>query len=197
MLDAAMVLMTPTVVSQLRGGSTPGQMLRPTMARFNAMDRPLFIGALHRKWFERLCEIVGAPELSADPRFADPRSQAEHADELTDELERRLATRPAAEWERELTGAGIPAGVVRTVPEIVADPHLQSRGILEQVGASNGEGPMTLVGSAIRSDHDGPAFQGPVPRLGEHTDEILAHLGYAATEIGQLKADGIVQDAAS
>src|SRR5438876_4086280 len=102
-----MLLMAPRVAGQLIGdrqGSAMGR--RPTMVRFRARDRRLFVAALHRKWFERLCQIIGAPELAQESRFADQRSQAKNADALIDAIEARLATRSAAEWEAEFVHAG-------------------------------------------------------------------------------------------
>jgi len=175
MLDAAMLLMAPRIAGQLMGdrqGSAMGR--RPTMVRFRARDRRLFVAALHRKWFERLCQIIGAPELTTDPRFADQRSQAKNADALIDAIEARLAARSAVEWEAEFVRAGLPASVVRTLEEMLSHPHLRERGTLAQV--STPDGAATVVGAAFRYEHDQPRFQGPVPRLGEHTQEILAEL---------------------
>jgi crotonobetainyl-CoA:carnitine CoA-transferase CaiB-like acyl-CoA transferase len=175
MLDAAMLLMAPRVAGQLMGdrqGSAMGR--RPTMVRFRAGDRRLFVAALHRKWFERLCQIIGAPELIQDPRFADQRSQGQHADELIGAIEAKLATRNAVEWEAEFVRAGLPASVVRSLEEMLAHPHLQARGTLSRV--SSPDGSATVVGAGFRFGHDGPCFQGPVPRLGEHTQKIVADL---------------------
>ena len=179
MLDAAMLLMAPQVAGLSLGarGAPGGRARRPTMVRFRAKDRRLFIAALHRKWFVRLCEIIHAPELADDPRFASQAEQAEHADELISAIEARLATRSAAEWEAEFVRAGLPASVIRSLQEILAHPHLAERGTLQQVSISEtGEKP-NVVGVGFRLEHDQPAFRGSVPRLGEHTDEVLRELG--------------------
>ena len=67
-----MLLMAPRVTA-LSLGERGGRSRRPTMVRFRARDRRVFIAALHRKWFVRLCEIIGAPQLADDPRFASHR----------------------------------------------------------------------------------------------------------------------------
>ena len=177
MLDAAMLLLAPRVAGHFLGerqGASMGR--RPTMVRFRAQDRRLFVAALHRKWFERLCHLIGAPELLDDPRFADARAQAQHADELIAAIEARLASRPAAEWEAEFVQAGLPASVVRTLDEMLAHPHLTERGSLAEVDVPELNRTATVVGSGFRFGHDQPRFQGPVPRLGEHTDQVLAEL---------------------
>lgn len=179
MLDAALLLMAPQVTAlSISNSPTPGgRQRRPTMVRYRARDRRLFVAALHRKWFERLAQIIGAPELADDPRFASQRAQAEHADALIEAIEVRLAARPAAEWEVEFTRAGLPASVVRSLRELLAHPHIQARGSLQQVAAVDLGGNVNVVGAGFRYQHDQPVFRGGVPRLGEHTSEVLAELG--------------------
>ena len=193
MLDVAMTLMSGAVATHLEsappGGSAAGP--RATMARFRAKDRTLFIGALHDKWFLSLCRILDAPDLAADPRFADAASRQRNTDALSAELNERVATRNAEELEAKCVAAGMPASVVRTIGEIVVHPHVRDRGILQRVPSTDGAD-ITLVGTPYQFAHDGPAFQGPVPRLGQHTDEVLRELGYDTSEVDRLRADGVV-----
>jgi crotonobetainyl-CoA:carnitine CoA-transferase CaiB-like acyl-CoA transferase len=178
MMDAAMLLMAPRITAHSMGersGSGAGR--RPTMVRFRAKDRRVFVAALHRKWFERLAELIGAPELLTDPHFADQRSQAEHADELIAAIESKLARRPAAEWEQVFVSAGLPASVVRSLDEMLAHPHVRQRGSLATVQLADTGQTANAVGAGFRLGHDQPGFRGPVPRLGEHTAEILSELG--------------------
>jgi crotonobetainyl-CoA:carnitine CoA-transferase CaiB-like acyl-CoA transferase len=178
MLDAAMLLMAPRVASESLGESSrSGMGRRPTMVRFRAQDRRLFVAALHRPWFEKLAQIIGAPALLTDPRFTSQRSQTEHADALIAEIEARLATRPAAEWETLFVAAGLPASVVRSLDEILAHAHLRQRGTLVQVNESATGDSASVVGAGFRFGHDQPTFRGPVPALGQHTAEVLAELG--------------------
>jgi crotonobetainyl-CoA:carnitine CoA-transferase CaiB-like acyl-CoA transferase len=177
MLDAAMLLMAPRIVSQQVGERLPGSSgRRPTMVRFKAKDRRLFIAALQRKWFVKLAEILGAPELAEDPRFASQRSQADHADELISAIEAKLAARPAAAWEPILVQAGLPVSIVRTLEELLAHPHVQARGNLEEVDVPDLERNLNVVGAGFKFAHGQPRVHGHVPRLGEHTDEVLAEL---------------------
>lgn len=177
MLDAAMLLMAPRIVSHQLGEPEPGSSSRrPTMVRFRAKDRRLFIAALHRKWFIKLAEILGAPELADDARFTSQKSQAEHADELIAAIEAKLAARPAGEWEMLFVQAGLPASVVRSLQELLAHPHVQERGTLQAVDFPDLDRQLNVVGAGFRFAHDEPRVHGHVPRLGEHTDVILAEL---------------------
>jgi CoA:oxalate CoA-transferase len=178
MLDAAMLLMAPQVTGLSLGDATPSgsRSRRPTMVRFRAQDRRLFIAALHRKWFVRLCEIIDARELLEDARFASQRAQMEHADALIAAIEAKLATRPAFEWEREFVQAGLPASVVRSLGEMLVHPHLRERGTLQQVTATDLGQTVNAVGAGVRFEYDRPVFRGSVPALGEHTEEVLREL---------------------
>ncbi len=180
MLDAAMLLMAPQVTGlSLGDAAAPGsRSRRPTMVRFRAQDRRLFVAALHRKWFVRLCEIIDAPELLEDARFASQRAQMDNADALIGAIEAKLATRPASEWEREFVQAGLPASVVRSLGEMLVHPHLVERGTLQQVKAADGLGGRTVnvVGAGFRFEGSQPVFRGDVPALGEHTEEVMREL---------------------
>jgi crotonobetainyl-CoA:carnitine CoA-transferase CaiB-like acyl-CoA transferase len=187
MLDGALVLMGGAVAAH-GIGSQERLSMRPTMARFPARDRTLFIAALHPKWWESLCRILEAPELLSDPRFADNAARQRNADALTAELEARTRTRPAAELEQALVKAGLPASIVRTLHEILEHPHVRERGIVQQVPSADGGDPLTLVGPSFRFADSALGFQGPVPALGQHTDAVLAELGYSEVEIERLRA---------
>ena len=141
MLDAALTLMSGAVSSHFLGAARSGCRCGRRWPASRPRTGTLFIAALHQKWFESLCRIIDAPELLADPRFADHAARQRHADALTAALEARIATRPAAELERDLVKAGLPASIVRTLPEILAHPHVQARGILQQVPAPTAVSP--------------------------------------------------------
>jgi CoA:oxalate CoA-transferase len=181
MLDAALVLTSGSVTSALLGG--PDDLgRRATMGRFRARDRSLFIAAIHPKWLERLCQIIEAPDLLADPRFATPQARDANARAFVVAIEEKLAARDAVEWESLLVEAGIPAGAVRTLGEMATGEQVLGRGILATV--ETGGTPTPVVGSAFRIGTDDRVPRGPVPRLGEHTDAILAELGIGATITG-------------
>ena len=99
------------------GGTVPARMgnAHPSIAPyalFRAADGDLVLAVGNDRQFAALCAVLGMPELAADPRFVTNTARVGHRAELTVELERLLAARPAADWAADLTAARVPAGVV-------------------------------------------------------------------------------------
>ena len=174
MLDAALVLSTGHVAAALLGGPV-SHGRRATMGRFRARDRRIFVAALDPKWLEKFCCVIGAPELLTDPRFGTASAREANADEFVAAIEARLATRDALEWEALLVEAGVPAGATRTMSEIAASPHVVGRGLIAPVETETG--PVPIVGSGFLMPGTSRTARGPVPRLGQHTEEVLAEIG--------------------
>jgi crotonobetainyl-CoA:carnitine CoA-transferase CaiB-like acyl-CoA transferase len=76
----------------------------------------------------------------------------------------------------EFVNAGLPASVVRTLQEMLEHPHLRARGTLAEVDAPDLGRTATVVGAGFRFEHEQPRFQGPVPRRGQHTAQVIAGL---------------------
>ena len=151
---------------------------RRAAGRYRARDRLLYVSTVHDRWFRRLCELVGVPELADDPRFADTASRFAHRPSSDPELEARLAARDAADWQRELNTAGVPASVVHTLAEAVRHEQVAHRGPAAR-GVDSPSGPVSvgrrLPSLAPRAPTVSPSRG--VPALGPHTGEILAALG--------------------
>lgn len=177
MLDASFVLASSSVTAALSGG--PGSLgKRPQMARYRARDRRIFIAALTPAWMKKLCEIIGAPELATDERFATPAAVQKNARQFVEEVNARLVTRDAEEWERLLNAEGVPAGASREITEIAASEQVAVRKLVHEVDAE--EGRIKVVGSSFPMEGSTRAPSRGVPRLGEHTDEILLEFGIKA-----------------
>ena len=94
-----------------------------------------------------------------------------------------------ADWQRDLNAAEIPASVVQTLAEAVGHEQVAHRGLLHEVGSPDGS--ITVLGSPFALDRGvGPARS--VPALGEHSEEILAGLGYDGDAVAALRAGGAV-----
>ena len=159
---------------------------------FQAADGYLTVGVANNSLWARFCEALGRPDLAGDPRFDTEARRVEHRDVLVSLLAGVFRTAPVAEWLARLGKAGVPAGKIKAVGEVLESEHLRARGAIVTLTHPTA-GPMRMVGPPIRL-HGTPAEAVvPAPLLGEHTDEILRKLlGHSTEEIARLRADGVV-----
>lgn len=145
-----------------------------------------------------------------DVRFATREARKAHRMELKEELEKTLRERSAVEWDELLADSGVPVAPVLTVEQALALPQITARGLLYEVpmpplaltagdseagpvgDAAGGERSLRVLGSSVQVDGASVGPSGRPPGLGEHTDEILAELGYSAEEITSLHEGGAI-----
>ena len=157
---------------------------------FRASDGWIVIGGAKQKFWERLCEAIGKPELAADPCFETMAARDEHRDELLPILDAAFARRTVDQWLAILVPAGIPAAKVNTVPEALEEPQTVARGaVVEHEHPSLGS--VRTLRTALRvSDGERQPARGPF--RGEHTEEVLSGLcGYPAERIRELAEAGV------
>ncbi|WP_062650200.1 CaiB/BaiF CoA transferase family protein [Streptomyces maremycinicus] len=177
MLEASLSTMGWAVSNYLVSGIPPQPLgdQNPTAApsgTFHALDGPLNIAANQQRQFETLCRLAGVPELIQDPRFGEREQRRLHRAELGTELNRALAARPAADWERELNAAGVPAARVLTVPQALEQPQLAHRRFVTELSHPGRAGqPLRVVGSGVLVDGEAFGPPAPPPLLGEHNAE--------------------------
>lgn len=160
---------------------------------FQAKDGYLNLAVANDGQFKKLCQLLGAPALAEDPRFAQNRSRVENREELVEKLGAVFRTRPVEEWVQTLQAAGIPAGAILDLAQLLAHPQLAARGML--VSADHPMlGKIRMVGSPINAPPpDEAAGFLPPPALGEHTEQILTSvLGLGSREVRRLIAAGAV-----
>ncbi|MFF8840682.1 CaiB/BaiF CoA transferase family protein [Streptomyces sp. NPDC015130] len=181
LLTSLLSALTNQAAAHLGAGVVPRAMgnSHPSIAPyevFEARDRPLVLAVGTDRQFRTLCERLGRPELADDPRFATNTARVAHREELVGELSGPLGSRPADDWFEELSAAGVPCGPIN---DVAAAFDLADRlGLAPRVPeAAAGPG---QVANPIRLGVTPPSYRGAPPRLGEHTDVLLAALGRPA-----------------
>ncbi|MGB1757430.1 MAG: CoA transferase, partial [Pseudomonadales bacterium] len=104
----------------------------------------------------------------------------------------KLRTQNTAHWMNILPKSGVPAAEVRTLPEVLEDPQLAYRDVIESLSGDDDSRSIHVVKAGYRTDQDGPLVRSPSPNLGEHSEEILSELGLTSNAISELRKKGIV-----
>lgn len=142
--------------------------------------------------FKRWCRMVGREEWFTDPRFANDDLRAANGTVLNDWMQGWCDGRPTADALRVLGESRIPAAEMLSPQGVLDDPHIRETGMLQEVAYPGASRPVPLIATPFRlSATPGTIRQRP-PQLGEHTDAVLAELGYAADEIAALRGDAVI-----
>ena len=153
---------------------------------YRTRDAEILIAAPSQRLWEALLRMLDAPRLGSDVRFADVALRSKHRQALEAELERLLAAQDAATWLERLAAAGVPATRVCGLDEAVQGDVVAERGTFID---SDG---VPLVRLPWLADGQPLVWQRRAPRLGEHSEEILAELGYDAAARADLFDTGAV-----
>ncbi len=172
---------------QLGNGSVSG---KPTADRFRCGEGFLVLAVLTDKQFGNLMRALGREDALSDPRFADWPSRSDNKVALRELIEHAMRDGDPASWERRLIDADAPCGQVNSIADVTAHPQLAHREMLQEVQTPYG--PVRLAGSAFRMAHGTGGLDRPIALPGEHTDEVLASIGYDPQAIAALRADKVV-----
>jgi crotonobetainyl-CoA:carnitine CoA-transferase CaiB-like acyl-CoA transferase len=151
----------------------------------------LYISVHSNHFFAALCELIGRPELSSDPRCATMRSRAAHAAELVSELRTALAARSALEWE-EIFGERVPCAAVRPIEDMFDHPQVIAEELVTTLDHPVVGRYRAMTKPIKFADTPGPP-PSPSPVFGQHSDQILAAYGYSLQEIAALRERGIIR----
>lgn len=155
-------------------------------------DGWILVQAIGAPLFKRWARLMGEDHWLTDPRFKDDLARGDNGKVLSERTSQWAATRTTEEALAELEKARIPAGAVNTVQEALDDPHIKAMGYLQPMAFPGLPGPAPIMEMPVRLSQTPGTLRTRAPLLGEHTDEILASLGYSPEEIAGFRAEGIV-----
>ncbi|MER2599169.1 MAG: CaiB/BaiF CoA-transferase family protein [Caldilineales bacterium] len=152
----------------------------------------IVVAAGSERLWRKFCEVIHAdPSLVTHPLFATNALRNVNRDQLTPILDELLAARPAHEWVELLNEAEIPGGPLYAVDEALNDPHIQARRMIVEM-EHPGLGMFKSLAFPGHFSGTPMSYRIAPPRLGEHSDEIAAELGYDAAGIARLHEEGII-----
>jgi crotonobetainyl-CoA:carnitine CoA-transferase CaiB-like acyl-CoA transferase len=162
---------------------------------FPTGDGEIYVATLSETMYERLCNVLDRPDLLEDERFETIDDRVEHREPLRSELIAEFEAFSAMELEGELLEAGIPAGAVKTVDELVEnDEQIEARSLL--VDSYNPEADEEVLTPTLPFRFSSGLYDGHFssrpPKKGEHTEDVLSALSYSEHEIERLHEAGAV-----
>jgi crotonobetainyl-CoA:carnitine CoA-transferase CaiB-like acyl-CoA transferase len=193
--DTAISMLTYPGVWHLNAGFVPERThhsAHPSVVPFQAFqasDGWLVIAAPKEKFWQRLTEVLGRPDLADDPKFRTLSDRQRNSTEILAVLDGIIATKTVADWMEPLRAAGVPSGEVKSVAAAMQDPQTIARNMVVEAEHPR-YGTVKTIASPVKV---GPHTVTPLraPRRGEHTDEVLRTLlEYGDADISAALAAG-------
>lgn len=179
LMSTALSGLVNQTAAYVSGGTVPFRMgnAHPSLFPYEPLptaDDDLVVAAGNNAQFSKLCEVLGIPEVAADPRFKDNADRTERREELRPLLTNQLTTHPAAHWFEQLNKAGVPCGPINTIGQGVE--YARELGLEPVVFAGTGQNAVPVVRNPITYSATPPRYDLAPPSLGEHTEQIRAWL---------------------
>jgi crotonobetainyl-CoA:carnitine CoA-transferase CaiB-like acyl-CoA transferase len=145
----------------------------------------------HQVAWEGLLKAAGRMDLLEDARFATRKDRTQRHWEIVRILQETFRTQPREHWLPRLDANDIPNAPISSIQEVFNDPQVKHMGIPKQIDHPK-MGKSNLIGSPINLSGTPAQFFRPAPLLGEHTEEVLARLGYDGDAIKEFRARGVI-----
>jgi crotonobetainyl-CoA:carnitine CoA-transferase CaiB-like acyl-CoA transferase len=185
--QAARYAMKSEVPAQV-GNDHPTSM--PTSA-YKTKDGYINVAASGDGMWKRICQLFGRKDLEADDRFKSNELRAKNRTALNAAMNEELARRTSADWIEALNKIGVPTGPIYKMDEVFADPQVKHLGAAAEVSHPR-LGKFKILSQAVKLSRTPASLKTATPDIGQHTDEILAEIGYDAAAINSLRAAGVV-----
>jgi len=149
---------------------------------------PTIGGPMYRRW----ARLIGREDMIDDPRFKDDISRGNNADAINAAMSEWCSARTREQAVAELEAARVPCGPCYGLDEVLIDPQVNARHLLEAVEYPGGTKPVPIASTPLRLSETPAALPRRAPTLGEHTDIVLAELGFKAEDIAAFRKAGVI-----
>ena len=159
---------------------------------FRTKDGWIIAYAIGNPMFRRWARLMGEEHWLTDPRFKDDQGRGDHGDVISKRMAQWTTERTTDEALAELEKAKIPAGPLYSPQQALEDAHIRAAGLLHDTDYPGLPRPAPLAPTPVDLSETPGRFAHRAPMLGEHTDEILAELGYSKAAIDALRAANVI-----
>jgi formyl-CoA transferase len=209
LLDVGMAVLANQAAGFLNTGKVPQRQgnTHPSLApyqTFETADGQMLLAVGNDGQFARFCEAAGHTQWASDQRFLTNTLRVKNRDALVPLMLTVTRTRTTAQWINLLEDKAVPCGPINDMNQAFADAQVQSRGLVIKqpatllnraktaIDAIAPETYVHTVASPLRLMDTPPVLRHGPPRLGEHTDEVLAELGLDGAQVAALRSQGVV-----
>lgn len=196
MLDSIMPLMGWVAANLLIGGKDPVLMGNDNFTAapsgtFVTKDGNINIAANKQEQWEKLCDIIGTPELKEDPRFRERDTRKANRKALTPLLEAKLKEKETTYWVDILNENGIPSGEILSLRDALAQPQVEYRKAISEIDTPI-VGKIKVFNLTAKFDKTTGDVETPPPTLSQHTEEILKGIGYSEEDVKKFKENNVI-----
>jgi len=183
LVDSTVGVLANQGLNYLASGKVPGRLgnAHPNIVPYQVFpvaDGFIIIATGNDSQYQKLCGVLGAPELAQNPKYIDNKARLASRAEIVGKLSALTQARQSADLLDKLEAVGVPAGPINTLDQVFADPHVQHRGMQLALASEEAKGgTIPGVRTPIMIDGAPMAAPRPAPKLGEHTAEILREIG--------------------
>ena len=197
MHDVQVSYLTHQAMNYIATGKNPQRAgsMHPNLApyqAFEASDSHFVLAVGNDKLWADLCREIGKPEWAKDPRFKTNPDRLRNRSELVYLLGEVFKKETAAYWLDLAQKAGVPAGSILTVSQVLSDPHVIAREMVTEIPNQRTGKKLKLLGTPVKFSETKPSIRSPPPSLGEHTSQVLSELGYTEADVAELRNKGVI-----
>jgi crotonobetainyl-CoA:carnitine CoA-transferase CaiB-like acyl-CoA transferase len=159
---------------------------------YKTQDGWIIVPTVGGPMFKRWARLIGREDFIDDPRFRDDISRGNNAGAINEAMSDWCSQRTREQAIAELERARVPCGPCYELDEVLADPQVASRKLLQEVEYPGGTKPVPIASTPVRLSDIPVASCRRAPTLGEHTDEVLSEIGFTVSEIAALRNAGAI-----